>query len=504
MIHFFDDQPLHSMQGIDKVPGPVEKLGIVLKPDLPSDGQRVMSFASSMVRLQSGAWRLYYTVSTTSTMRIAVAESADGLQWDKPSLGQEQFEGKDCNLLAIQGLPTGVNRYGQPQVFQLDDSNWRMYFWVNNRPFLRYTVAVSADGLSWEVPDFEKPVIYHPIELGSWIWTAGVPPPVDASSCGPDVKALENFVPGSKEAKWGRMLAISTVEELLHYKRMRANDAAYVFRDPDSGHFEFYAPWPMCNAEGSWRRAEHDNAPFMLRSISRRTSVDGLLWSDAELLITPDDEDRPDQQFYYLAVHRQDDWRIGMMGSYPVHDQTMDIELCFSRDGRRWERPVRTPWVLREEPHERGMLHAPNRLLDDGDNWLLLYSASPLRHNEGRNDAAANRSSYICAARFPRNRFLGLRSRGDGIAMLWTRPFVMGGTQLCIDAKIDGWLRAELCDPFGVPIEGFTKGRSTAVSGDHVDHALGWEGVSTEHYTYNAVSLRLEYERGEIYNIHWR
>lgn len=182
------------MQSIDKVPGPVEKLGIVLKPDLPSDGQRVMSFASSMVRLQSGAWRLYYTVSTTSTMRIAVAESADGLQWDKPSLGQEQFEGKDCNLLAIQGLPTGVNRYGQPQVFQLDDSNWRMYFWVNNRPFLRYTVAVSADGLSWEVPDFEKPVIYHPIELGSWIWTAGVQPPVDASSSGPDVKALENFV----------------------------------------------------------------------------------------------------------------------------------------------------------------------------------------------------------------------------------------------------------------------------------------------------------------------
>ncbi len=504
MIHFFDDHSIHSMQGIEKVPGPVEKLGIVLRPDQPSDGQRTMSFASSFVALRSGGWRLYYTASTAATMRIAVAESADGLHWEKPELGQEQFEGEDCNLLAVKGLPTGVNRYGQPQVFQLDDESWRMYFWVNNRPFLRYTVAVSKDGLHWEVPDFEKPVIYHPIELGSWIWTAGVPPPVDENAEGPDDKALENFVPGSKEAKWGRMLEVSTVAELLYYKRMRANDAAYVFRDPDSGHFEFYAPWPMSNPEGSWRRAEHDNAPFMLRSISRRTSEDGLHWSDAELLITPDDHDRPDLQFYYLAVHRQADWRIGMMGSYPVHDQTMDIELCFSRDGRRWERPVRTPWVTRDEPHEAGMLHAPNCLLDADDNWLLLYSASPNRHNEERGEDTPGRSSCVCAARFLKNRFLGLRSRQGGSSMLWTKPFVMGGTRLYVDAKVDGWLRAELCDPFGVPIAGFTKGKSSVISGNRVDHELIWEGMSTQHYTYNAVSLRLEYEHAELYNIHWR
>lgn len=504
MIYFYDDCPIHSAHGIDRVPGPVEKQGVVLQPDRPSDANQVMTFASSMVPLRSGGWRLYYTVFGVTTMRIAVAESADGLHWEKPNLGQVQFEGQDSNLLDIKGLADGVDRYGQPQVFQLDDDSWRMYFWVNNRPYLRYLVAVSDNGLEWEAQDFDDPVIYHPIELGSWIWKAGVPPPVDERGDGPDQKALNIFVPGSKEAKWGRMQQISSVDELLYCKRMRANDAAYVFRDPDSGQFEFYAPWPMCNPEGSWRRAEDDNAPFMLRSISRRTSNDGLTWSDAELLITPDDEDRPDQQFYYLAVHRQDGWHVGMMGSYPVFDQTMDIELCFSRDGRRWERPVRTPWVRREEPHEMGMLYAPNRLLDDGDNWLLLYTAAGHRHNEDRGDEAAGRVSQVCAARFPKNRFLGLRSRGDGAAMVWTRPFLMGGTQLCIDGKIDGSLRAELCDPFGMPIEGFTKGRCLPVGGDRVDHELRWEGSSTEHYAYNAVSLRLEYTRGEIYNIHWR
>ena len=126
MIYFYDDCPIHSAHGIDRVPGPVEKQGVVLQPDRPSDANQVMTFASSMVPLRSGGWRLYYTVFGVTTMRIAVAESADGLHWEKPNLGQVQFEGQDSNLLDIKGLADGVDRYGQPQVFQLDDDSWRM------------------------------------------------------------------------------------------------------------------------------------------------------------------------------------------------------------------------------------------------------------------------------------------------------------------------------------------------------------------------------------------
>ena len=46
-------------------------------------------------------------------------------------------------------------------------------------------MAVSDNGLEWEAQDFDDPVIYHPIELGSWIWKAGVPPPVDERGDGP-------------------------------------------------------------------------------------------------------------------------------------------------------------------------------------------------------------------------------------------------------------------------------------------------------------------------------
>lgn len=512
MIYFFDDVAVQAMEGLRRVPGPVDKLGPVLCPDRPSDGQRCMSFASSVVPLEDGRWRLYYSVShVQDNMRgMAVAESADGRRWEKPGLGQLCVAGADTNRLAIAGLPTGVGCYGQPQVLPQPGGGWRMYFWVNQRPFLRYVVAHSQDGLRWEVADFDSPVIYHPLELGSWIWTAGVAPPVEARAaggCGPDAGALDRFVapplaaaPG--EPKWGHLLHQKSADELVRIKGLRSNDAVYVYRDPVTGQYEFYAPWPMCNPEGSPRRVAHDNAPFMLRSIHRRTSSDGLAWGDGELVIAPDDGDRLDQQFYYLAMHWQDGWRVGLLGSYLVHDQTMDIELCFSRDGRRWERPVRSPWVKRETAQEAGMVYAPNRLVDAGTHWLLLYTATPVRHNQLRG-APRGPLAVVCAARFPKRRFLGLAARGAGSGLLWTRPFLLGRSQLRVDARVDGYLRAELCDPFGAPLAGFGKGSSRVVSGDSTSHPLLWEGASTQHYQHNAVSLRLEVQNGEVYNIHW-
>ncbi|MBM3946807.1 MAG: hypothetical protein FJ315_05335, partial [SAR202 cluster bacterium] len=397
MIYFFDDTAIHSADGLTRVPGPVEKLGVVLQSDRPGDGRRTMSFASSLVPLPGGGWRLYYSVSDAAQNErgIGVAESGDGLRWEKPPLGQLRIGGEDTNRLALGGVPEGVRCWGQPQVFRLGEGEWRMYCWVNQRPYLRYVVARSRDGLDWEVPDFGAPVIYHPLELGSWIWSAGMAPPVEEGG-GPGAAALERFVTApATESKWGHLLHQRSAAELMQLKRMRANDAVYVYRDPDTSRWEFYAPWPMSNPEGSPRRVEHDNAPFMLRAIHRRTSTDGLAWSDGELLIAPDDGDRLDQQFYYLAVHWQEGWRIGMLGSYPCADHTMDIELCFSRDGRRWERPARQPWVPRQTAEEAGMVYAPNRLVDAGEHWLLLYTASPVRHDQIR----AAEQATVCAAR---------------------------------------------------------------------------------------------------------
>ena len=109
----------------------------------------------------------------------------------------------------------------------------------------------------------------------------------------------------------------------------------------------------------------------------------------------------------------------------------------------------------------------------------------------------------IRAARFPKHRFLGLRTPAGAAGYLWTRPFVLGGTEIRVDAQIDGSLRAELCEPFGRPLPGFTKANSSVISGDSTGHVLSWKGADLRHYVHNAVSLRLEVERGRVFNIHW-
>ncbi len=87
----------------------------------------------------------------------------------------------------------------------------------------------------------------------------------------------------------------------------------------------------------------HDNAPGLIRVIDRRTSEDGLHWSDRKRVLVPDEADPTDQQFYYLAVTHTERGRVGMLGHYRVEAQTMDLEWCFSKDGITWERPVGRP-----------------------------------------------------------------------------------------------------------------------------------------------------------------
>jgi len=127
MIYFYDDSSIAGISNLERVPGPVEKLGQVLEPDQPSDGQSCMSFCSSIVPLEEGGWRLYYSVFEAGLRGIAVAESGDGRHWEKPMLGQLNVAGKDSNRLAVTGLGEGVTRCGQPQVCRTATGAWRMY-----------------------------------------------------------------------------------------------------------------------------------------------------------------------------------------------------------------------------------------------------------------------------------------------------------------------------------------------------------------------------------------
>ncbi len=483
-VFFFDNHHVAAMEGLCPVAPEIEKLGVIMSPDPDTEGRGCTSFGGSIVDLPDGRYRIYYHYHRRDRppeVSIAVAESADGLHWERLRF---RNDAQPSNVVTIERLPEGI-RANHPQVFRLGENQWRMYFWAFRR--LRYVIAESKDGLHWKVLDFDNPVIYHNLEFGPWGWQYGQPPP--------GAEEMASTAVGARPQ-----------DELLRLKGLRSNDATYLYRDAQTGCFDMYGVWMLPNAKGNPRYVAYDNAADALRTICRRKSEDGLLWSDPELLITPDDTDPIDQQFYYLAVHRQEGWHIGFLGSYRVAEQTMDMQICFSRDGRRWERPLRSPWLPRGPAGSEDslMVYAPQRLLPYEGDWLMLYTASNHRHNAFRTETdTSGLRTVICGARIPRNRFLGLGTCANSAGRIWTRPFLPAALEIRVDAKVRGYMRAELCDPFGAPLPGMRMMDSLVLLGDSENHVLRWQETSARYYRYDAVSLRLEVHDGEIYNIHW-
>jgi hypothetical protein len=72
-----------------------------------------------------------------------------------------------------------------------------------------------------------------------------------------------------------------------------------------------------------------------------------------------------------------------MLGHYRCQSQTMDLEWCFSRDGVRWERPLRRGWIGRGEPPAADCygIYANNQLVPHDGRWHLFYTGVNSAHN---------------------------------------------------------------------------------------------------------------------------
>lgn len=478
-LYFFAEKLPDTARNIRPVYTPVKRLGIVLEGDAPWERDfSIASFCSTIIRLDDNRYRMYYTCISKESIRLAVAESDDGLAWQRRPLGQETWQGHDTNRIVLDGVfeqgdsgsavaPGELARQthvAQPQVLRLPDGRWRMYYWHFPKGWGRqgyfYTVAESADGLSWHVPHFDRPVLNS-----HWV--------ADAEKLSPAERDLE--------------------------KARRSNDANYVYFNPRLGCYEQFSQWFIDAVPD--RRVAEDNMSDSLRMIQRRVSADGLEWSAPQMVIRVDERDPWDQQFYHLAVQYHEDWMIGSLGHYRVENdqQTIDLELVFSRDGRHWERPLRGGFIPREPGgRDAESLMPPNAWIDKGDHWLCLYTGVSRKHNQGlRNNLAP---SCIMAATWPKHRFVGLRAeRMTGGFM--TPVFYPQSDLIHLDADVRGWLRAEVCDPLGRKIDGYRLGQSLSIRGDSAGHGLEWNGQSTQKFRHQAIRLRLEYSDADVYGV---
>ena len=490
-IRFYDSSAIAAQSGLRLEAVPVNKHGVVFDRGPASDLAGVSAFAGSVQVLADGRFRMYYYCNAVRggprSMRLAVAESADGYHWERPELGQLTWQGQPTNHLHIKGLPADAN-LTQPSVVRLPDGGWRMYVWLHAQEWglIRYLIADSPDGLDWTLLDLNRPAVFHPadLEVGQAAWVAGL-------------------TAADPKAKFGDR----RTWPFLEAKRIRSNDATNVYYDAERREFEMLSVWLLPNRPETGRHTPHDNAPQVLRVIHRRTSADGIVFSDPELIIMPDEADPPTQQFYYLAQHREADWRIGFLGDYPCWEQTMDIEMCFSREGRRWERPLRGGFIPRDPVPQPGCMsaYATNHLLPVADErWLLLYRAGNQLHNGQMGPGVTAEPWYgVMGASWPRGRFAGLATAPNMLGRLLLKPFIQTGTEIALNADIRGWVKAELRDPLGKAIDGYALQDCQPLRGDGNRLALRWgaAGATSERFRYDAVQLYLQCSAAVVYGV---
>lgn len=351
-----------------------QKHGVVLTGDAPSD-RWLQNFLSAAEPLDGARWRLWYSINHASIpANFGIAEGVPGETMERHLAELSPGEPADARL-AIGGLPAGW-RPVAPTHLRLASGKHRLYFWIHASPVVRYVAADSDDGRRYRVVNALRPCLYHPSDRA-----------VDGQAAA--AAGLTRLAGKQSTRVAGERAAPS---------QLIANDATTVYQRAD-GTFEMYSVGLVEIQPNDPRYIKEDNAAGWLRVIDRYTSGDGLEWTDRRRVIAPDKQDAVDQQFYYLSVNDTPTGRIGMLGSYRVREQIVDLQWCFSPDGVAWQRPIREAWLPRGKAGEPDSLsiYAGHNLVEHRGRWHLFYTGVNYTHNF-RRSLGQPRSSVMYAS----------------------------------------------------------------------------------------------------------
>lgn len=331
---------------------------------------RIQNFPCSAERMPNGELRTYYAnvKAQPGAMVLSGFGRATG-PWNALRREDAVFQSaptKGATRFTIGGFPlNGTAAATQPVHVALPGGRHRVYFWLHDfgRPpyenLCRFVAAESDDDMNYNLVNLATPCLYQTFN--------------------------DRAAQRRRAAEEGRTIPADTTgdQPSLAPHDLCCNDATTVYRLAD-GTFEIYTASLLPRQAEPWGvHVPFDNAPGWRRYIVRYTSTDGLAWKLGGPVVLPDEKDPPYLQFYYLAVHHlPDGHRIGFLGHYNVLEQSIDIELCFSKDGRAWERPCRDTPFIRRSPQEIMLLTGSTPFVQADDGWAFLYSSMNFTHRE--------------------------------------------------------------------------------------------------------------------------
>ena len=450
---FLDDSLIESMDGVRLVlerPGGVGEALIL--PDAPweiAHGTQVAAYSSV---LKDGdrvrAW--YFAAAGEDRMgrRVCYAESEDGVHFTKPPLGLHEMGGTTDNSAVIadpiQGACVWIDPKAPPECRYRTQAKWGPF---PDESDVRLVFYASPDGISWERT--------HEVDVG----------PCDTQNVVFWDERCRRYVLYTRD--WARFENID-----LNYRRVRRLESDDLVQwDTESIVWESdgqdLSAWTTCTGQPP---VDYYGAC--------------VFWhAEAELYIMLSQafwhwKRRPEHERWDSASHPK------KARTERLAPAAMDVRLGWSRDGCRFHRCAdRGPWLGlgpegRFDSRRVWVMPFPIQVGDE----LWVYYAGENRDHDGLVDPAAD--GHLSGIGRARARLDGFVAAEAGFAggELVTRPLRFEGRRLELnaDAGGGGWVRVELQDENGRPLEGFSAGDSIPTSGNSVRLTAAWGDADGE------------------------
>lgn len=424
-----DDYVVAETRNLTRVPGQPRKLGVVMKPSVPTDFHPDRRFPNGVPesggyhafgRRVSVVWNdrdekfqmLYRACGEAFT---GYAESRDGLNWHKPQISHDGTS----NLVTHRGKTQGTF---YEAAFMIDPNvpwgHTEKYKAAFNPGNVKCAIAHSRDGIHWtdyhqgesvtgRAADTFNQILWDSIAQRFLLITRT------------DLKANS----GPQEVRASRIMAHVKGNDLKAHPAAWETLTILAIDAPESGDSQTVQETLQMESLNVWT---YENIYFGLMHVLKTGELTG---SQGQVPLSDPDK-RPDADVidYYLGTSRNG----------------KDFDLSWVDAG--------TPFIERgpDGSFDQAAVQPASEILTLGDEHWIYYTG--MYHPHHSPPGARYESGKVGLARLPLDRFIGQQA-GDEVGILTTRPFRLEGDRLDVNVSaLKGSIRIEVCEESGQPI----------------------------------------------------
>jgi hypothetical protein len=417
----------------------------LLVPDRPWEQGSGLHYPGVLFDPHLGRFRMYYTLHKADTgpqgypvgrYFLAMAESEDGLQWDKPSLGLHSWGDEKQTNIVLAGRNEVHTAHVHTAGGEATNPGTVPERFLRGHRYVMYHgdfgswLATSDDGVHWEQA---QQVVANRIDCYQ---TISYDEERDELVSFVRNKLIFGSVRKFPEDVWGNTRAVSRLS------------------GPD---------W--------WR--EWDRMPI---SVLLPEAGDG-------------------HRFYGMPTFRYGGLYWGFLHHLYERPQRMDVELAFSRDGLHWQRAPGGERLLPTGVAGRwdaGMILSSDRVVEVGDEWRLYYSGCDAYHD------APKLRSCVGLASLRKEGFVSVRA-GEADSYLLTRPLQWPGGRLAINAAARGFVQVRVTDHRRRTIPGFGHDDGAVFRGDAIRHPVRWREADLASLAGETIRLEFKFGQADLF-----